>query len=230
MNRYAKFYLYAMFFLLFTGCADSREVIMKKDKESREFQLLDSKLKCIVSLTLNREKNKIYSISSGCMKNRDVKQSIKDIKQLIEYYKMQDILENTSIIRLTLYQKTTTFPTLIRYYNRQEGTIADVLKYDRKKDLRNISLAHFKKLAKLIKNSNIYNDALKIFSDNKNCNFTLDFSYWEKDSGLRTVPKAVNKYIVEMDGVLKKEDINFEEYPNIEYFPIRVECRKLKSK
>ncbi len=218
-----------MFLLLFFGCVDSEEVIMKKDKESREFQLLYPKLNCIVSLTLNRKKNKIYSISSGCMKNRDVKQSIKDIRQLMKYYKLQDIIENTSIIRLTLYQKTTTFPTLIRYYNRQEGTIADMLKYNKEKDLRNISLTHFKKLARIIKNSNIYNDALKIFNDNENCSLTLDFSYWEKDSGLHTAPKAVNKYIVEMDGVLKKEDINFDEYPYIEYLPVRVECRKLKN-
>ena len=92
------------------------------------------------------------------------------------------------------------------------------------KDTINISRKYLQNLEILVRNSNLYREELKKINYG-NCYFALDFSYWKRDKNLQTVPKATDRFIIEMDGVIEKENINFEYYPHIEYLPVIVNCQ-----
>ncbi len=218
---------YFVLVLLFNGCSDDMKIAYKQDKESGIYQCFYPENECQIILGLDSEKSYIDSISSSCLLNRGLTQTIVDIKNLLDYYNLQTILEKSTIIKITFLKNTTTFPLFVRYFNKLPSNSVDIFNYDRGENLKNISKKYLQNLAILVENSNLYSEELQKMNY-KNCNFSLDFSYWNMNKELQTVPKATDKYIIEMDAVIEKKNINFEYYPHIEYLPVVVNCQNRK--
>lgn len=212
---------------LLNSCSDDMKVAYKQDKESGIYQCFYLKNECQITLGLDSKKSHIDSISSNCLLNRGLTQTIVDIKDLLDYYNLQTILEKSTIIKITFLKNTTTFPFLVRYFNKLPSSSIDIFNYDRTESLKNISRKYLRNLEILVKNSNLYSEKLKKINYG-NCNLSLDFSYWKRDKDLQTVPKVTDKFIIEMDGVIKKENINFGYYPHIDYLPVIVNCQNKK--
>ena len=211
--------------LLLNGCSDVIKVAYKQDKESGIYQCFYPQNECQITLGLDSKKSYIDSISSNCLLSRGLTQTIEDIKDLLDYYNLQTILVKSTFIKITFLKNTTTFPFFARYFNKLPSNSVDIFNYDRTDSLKNISKKYLQNLAILVWNSNLYSQELKKINY-RNCNLSLDFSYWEMDKELQTVPKATDKYIIKMDGVIEKENINFEYYPHIKYLPVVVNCHR----
>ena len=223
-----KYIFLSVVLLLITieGCHDNLEVIYSADKQSNSYKSFFINNKCTTTITLNGNRSKIQEIYSDCVSSRGLKQTNKDIKDLLSYYKLGEILKKSNIIKLVFFKNSTTFPFFINYFNNLSNKSADIFKYDDRQNLKKISRNYLHRLAKIIKESNLYNDAVKEMNY-KTCDLSLDFSYWDKDKGLQTIPKVIDQFIIKMDNVIKSEKINFKKYPFIKYLPIRIRCHQL---
>ena len=219
--------LYFVLILLLNSCSNDMKVAYKQDKKLGTYQCFYPKDECQITLNLDGKKSYIDSIDSNCVLNRGLTQTIIDTKDLLDYYNLQTILKKSTNIRIIFFKKITTFPFFVRYFNKLPSNSIDILNYDMTESLKNISRKHLQNLEMLVRNSNLYSEELKKMNY-RNCYFALDFSYWKRDKDLQTVPKSIDKFIVESNGVIKKENINFKRYPHIEYLPVIVNCQNRK--
>jgi len=217
--------VYIILVLLLNSCSDNMNVIYKQDKELGVYQCFYPENECQITLSLNSKKTYIDTISSNCILSRGVQQTVVDIQDLLDYYRLQKILEQSNVIKITFLKNTTTFPFLVRYFNKLPLDAINIFNYDMKLDIKDISKKYLQELVILVKDSKLYSEELEKMNY-RSCNFSLDFSYWYNDKGLQTVPKTIDKYIIEMDSVLEKENVHFQYYPHVEYLPVSVQCYK----
>jgi len=140
----------------------------------------------------------------------------------MQYYKLDSLFQESHNISLVFTQDSINFPNFISYYNAQLKEIEDILKFNHKEKLNVISSKHLKKLGMAIKKSNLYDNTIQQLGA-KECIKSLDFSQWLKDKNLVTVPKAINKILIE-NMIIDKNLTNYHQYPHIEYLPINIRC------
>ncbi len=209
--------------LFILGGCSNHELKYQKDEKVGVYKLFYPKNECNIVLDLNQERNETVAVYSNCLEHRSIEQTVIDINNLINHFKLEKYLKKLHLIKMTFLQGTTPFPNFVRYFNMQPKRINNMFVYTSVNKLKKISKNYHKKLAKTIENSKLYGDAINKLAI-KNCIAYLDFSYWEEDKDIRTVPKTINRYIVEMDSVIDKKNINFDEYPAIDYLPVRIKC------
>jgi len=219
-----KYFLFLYFILLLNGCSDDSKVLYRHNNATGVYRSFYPKHKCQITISLDSNKSYISSISSNCTLKIGLSRTIEGIKDLLNFYNLQISLKKSKIIKITFYKNTTNFPYFIKYFNKLPSNYTKIFNYDKTQSLESISKEYLERLSILIKNSNLYGKELKKINTG-NCNLFLDFSYWKVDKELQTVPKATSRYIIEMDGVIEKENIKFKDYPHIEYLPVKVVCQ-----
>ena len=188
------------------------------------FNNASSNEKCKVAVDLNNNEEKIIWVHTNCMQHLSFNRFMDDFIQIIKHFHLERQLQKSDIIKVSTFQGIVAFPNFVKYFNKQPKEVKKIFTYSSTDSFKEVSNSYHRKLAKLIKDSNLYIDKIESLAI-KNCTAKVDFSYWMKDKTLYTVPKSIMKYHIIAYKVINANDINFASYPDIPYLPVKIKCR-----
>jgi len=183
---------------------------------------------CKVTVSLDAKKEKIIDVHTNCMLHLGFERFIDDFVAIVKRFHLENLLQKSDIIKVSTFQGIVPFPNFAKHLNKQYKKTKALLEYSPSASLKEISKNYHRKLAKLIKDSGLYVDKINSLSI-KNCTAKVDFSYWNRDKSLYTVPKSTTKYHIVMHKVISTDGARLENYPDIPYLPIRIKCEKSTS-